>query len=72
MWVLVNIGCIECGVSSNVVGVYADKDAAERDADILRDRLDWREGGQNGYVVFPLPEPGVIDAEYRKALAEVR
>jgi hypothetical protein len=27
-WIVVNIGCIECGVSSNIVGVFTDKERA--------------------------------------------
>ena len=41
-WIVVNIGCIECGVSSNIVGVFTSKDAA---ADV-RERLP---GGGAGY-----------------------
>jgi hypothetical protein len=29
-WLVFNIGCIECGVSSNVVGIYDTQDEAER------------------------------------------
>lgn len=28
-WIVVNIGCIECGVSSDIVGVYATQAEAE-------------------------------------------
>ena len=68
MYVLVNIGCIECGVSSNIVGVFADEKEAEAVAEILQDKMDWREGGDNSYEVFPLPDPGLINEEYREAL----
>lgn len=29
MWLVMNIGCIECDVSSKVVGVFADKARAQ-------------------------------------------
>lgn len=38
-YVVVNIGCIECGVSSAVVGVYASEAEAERVADVLGEDL---------------------------------
>lgn len=63
-YLLFNIGCIECGVSSNVVGVYESKEDAERFAETLRDTHGWREGGQNQFEVFELPKVGEIDPEY--------
>jgi hypothetical protein len=56
-WLVFNIGCIECGVSSNVVGVYATEAEAERVADICNKELSWRDGGQNSYEVFDLYAP---------------
>lgn len=67
-YIVVNIGCIECGVSSAVVGVYADKAEAERVAEVLGDKMGWRQQGQNAYEVFPLPDLGVVADEYREAL----
>jgi uncharacterized protein (UPF0212 family) len=29
MWIVMNTGCLECGVSSKVVGVFADKALAD-------------------------------------------
>lgn len=65
-WLVFNIGCIECGVSSNVVGVYATKEEAERIAKRLDDKLGWRQSGQNSYEVFDLTEPQ--DPEYTNAI----
>lgn len=74
-WVVVNIGCIECGVSSAIVGVFD----AEEDARAVCDRLGsveamtWREGGQNAYEAFPLPEKRNEAAEdYLDALAGLK
>lgn len=53
-WLVFNIGCIECGVSSNIVGTYATEEEALRVAKLLNDKLDWREGGQNFFEVFDL------------------
>jgi hypothetical protein len=59
-----NIGCIECGVSSGLVGVYASFDEAQKVAERLRKTHEWREGGQNDYRVFQLSDVGVTASEY--------
>jgi hypothetical protein len=64
-WIVVNIGCIECGVSSNIVGVFDDKDTADRIADELVERMGWRKDGQNDYEVFPMPPLNEVAEEYR-------
>lgn len=66
-WLVFNIGCIECGVSSNVVGVYRTEAEADKVAETLNEALDWRGGGQNSYEVFDLSAPQ--DDEYRAAIA---
>ena len=68
MWIIVNIGCIECGVSSNIVGVFTDEAKANDLAERLDDCLGWRQGGQNSYEVFPVPAVDVIADEYAAAL----
>lgn len=64
MWLVMNIGCIECGVSSAVVGVFADKAKADEIAAECDKKYDWREGGQNAFEVFELPEAEQIAPEY--------
>lgn len=63
-----NIGCIECGVSSNVVGVYQTQEEAARIAEVCDAALNWREGGQNSFEVFDLSAPQAD--EYRTAIAK--
>jgi hypothetical protein len=66
-YMVFNIGCIECGVSSNVVGLFTDKAKADALAHTLPDTHGWREGGQNSFRVFELPEQdNVITEEYTK------
>ena len=65
-WLVFNVGCIECGVSSNVVGVYATKEEADNIAAICNAKLDWREDGQNSFEVFDLTAPQ--DREYTAAI----
>ncbi len=64
-WIVVNIGCIECGVSSNIVGVFTDKEEAERIADECAEKFDWREGGQNAFEVFEMPKVNTVCLEYQ-------
>ena len=63
-YIVVNIGCIECGVSSNIVGVFDDDIKANEIAAKLNDTHAWREGGQNSFEVFAMPELNVINEEY--------
>ncbi len=56
-WMVFNIGCIECGVSSDVVGLFATEKEANKVADACREIFDWREGGQNGFEVYDLSAP---------------
>ncbi len=66
-WIVVNIGCIECGVSSDIVGIYATEADAEKVAEACRAKLGWREGGQNAFDVFDLSAPQA--EEYAAAIA---
>ena len=65
-----NIGCIECGVSSGVVAIYGDESVANGLAHKLNGVAGWREGGQNSYEVFELPDMDVIAEEYKEYLEE--
>ena len=65
-YVVVNIGCIECGVSSDIVGVFANKEKAYAIASACDDKYNWREGGQNAFEVFELPEPEIINPDYNE------
>lgn len=64
MYLVINIGCIECGVSSQVVGLFETAEQANAIAEKCEEKYDWREGGQNSFEVFPLPKAGVINSEY--------
>ena len=65
-YAVVNIGCIECGVSTNVVGTYQTNEEADAVASALDAKLSWREGGQNAFEVFDLEAPMAV--EYREVL----
>ena len=63
-YLVMNIGCIECSVSSKIVGLFADKARADAVAEACNEKHSWREHGQNNFEVFALPEPERVDAEY--------
>jgi hypothetical protein len=65
-YLVFNIGCIECGVSSNVVGLYATQEEADAVAAKCDSKLGWREGGQNHFEVFDLSASQA--EEYMEAL----
>ncbi len=61
LYIVVNIGCIECGVSSDIVGVFNDIIKAREIAKNLGRTHNWREGGQNSFHVFKMPETNIIN-----------
>ena len=65
-YMVFNVGCIECGVDSDVVGLYETKDEANSVAAVCRDKLHWRQGGQNCFEVFDLEKEQA--KEYKEAL----
>lgn len=69
-WLVFNVGCIECGVSSDLVGRYATQEEADSIAAICEKELSWREGGQNSFEVFDLRKPQAT--EYFDAIAKAR
>ena len=56
-WILMRIGCIECGCPSEVVGLYTNEQLANSEAKRLKgdEKFTWMDGGQNYYEVFLLP-----------------
>lgn len=70
-WIVVNIGCIECGVSSDIVGVFDNEEKAKEIASMCDKKYDWREGGQNNFEVFEMPKLNVINKEYSEIIEDV-
>lgn len=58
IYVVIDIGCHECGVDSEVVAAYKTRRAAEKAAE-RRDAENggWREGGRTIATVFEVPLP---------------
>lgn len=69
MWLVMNIGCLECYVPSEVVGVFADKEKAQAIADVCEKIFELRGNGHNSFEVFELPEPEIVADEYKIHLA---
>jgi len=69
-WMVFNVGCIECGVSSAVVGFYRTQEEANQVAQACEDELHWREGGQNSFEVFNLVTPQA--QEYKDVIDKLK
>jgi hypothetical protein len=68
MFIVIDIGCIECGEDTNLAGVFD----SEGEADIVADKLDnlpWR-GGEHSYEVFEVSDDRGLDERYQKMLDE--
>ena len=63
-YIVVNIGCIECGVSTNIVGVFDDKKKAESIVAQCDKKYNWRESGENAFEIFEMPELNIVNTEY--------
>ena len=63
-WLVLHIGCIECGCPSGIVGLFANYDQADRIANDCNDKHSWLNGGQNSFEVVELPEEGIIHNDY--------
>lgn len=67
LYVVIDVGCHECGVSSEVIGAYWDQSAAT--AARLKRRAEtgqWRDGGQSIPEVFEVEVPAVTGEEWRE------
>lgn len=60
MWIVMDIGCLECNVPTSVVGVFTNEERAKKTARIL----DRKSGSDQSFKVFPMPAIDVIGAEY--------
>mgnify|MGYP001222953985 CR=1 FL=1 len=69
-FILVNIGCLECGVSSNIVGVFTNEERAKEELSRCAAEFHWREGGQNAFEIFPMPVLDEVHPEYARKVKE--
>lgn len=66
-WLVFNVGCLECGVPSNVVGTYDTENEAREIAEHLDFAIGWRREGHNVFMVFDLL--AAQSQEYTDAIA---
>lgn len=50
-YIVIEIGCIECGVSTKIKGLYDTEEKAKKVADKCKT---WREGGKSNAKVFKI------------------
>ena len=60
-YVAVDIGCIECGENSHVLGIFTDKKKAEKVCDMHEERQRKKWIGQHNFEVYEIKE---INKEY--------
>lgn len=70
-YVVVEIGCLECGSDSSIVGVFDDKETANKVAEKCEEMYRWRTGGDNCFEVFELPATNKINEAFKKAYYSV-
>lgn len=51
---VMEIGCIECGLSSCVVGLFEDRAQAEKEVAVCEKDFHWRFGGENHFSIFAI------------------
>ena len=63
IYVVIDIGCHECGVGSEAVGAYATEAEALEAVEACDKRTGcWRDGGQTGAYLFEVEAPAVLEA----------
>lgn len=67
-YLLFDVGCIECGEGSDIVGVFTAKEVAEDYAKKLNKDHSFT-GGQHSYEIFELPDDNVMNKDYKQMLA---
>ena len=69
LWIVVDIGCIECGEGTSIVGLFSDRDTARTVADNCNgdSQFTWR-GGQHAFEVFQLTSVNAVNPDYQEAL----
>jgi len=71
-YIVVDIGCLECGVSSDIVGVFDDKEKANKIVTEFNKIFGWREGGQHEFEVFRMPKLNVVNAKYLDVVTNIK
>lgn len=67
LYALVDIGCLECGASSDLIGVFDSKEKAEAFAAHLNEYYGFI-GAQHSYEVFSVSPTNEINPSYLEKL----
>lgn len=70
-WLAFDIGCIECGEPSAVIGVYATREAAEAACAVASEEQERNWVGQHSMEVFDLSRWGVEPSRQSISATEV-
>jgi len=70
-YIVVDIGCLECGVPSDIVGVFDDKEKANKIVTEFNKIFGKYEGGHHEFEVFEMPKLNVVNAKYSDVVANV-
>lgn len=54
LFVVMEIGCLECNVPSSLIGIYQHANEAMRACKDCETRMSWRYGGDNSFEVFKI------------------
>jgi len=71
-WIVVEIGCIECGCDSALVAVCDSEAEAEALAAQMRKQYHWHQGGQNSFEAWRCPDGPWRSPDYPDRAEEVR
>lgn len=54
-YIVIDIGCIECGISSKAIGSYKTQEEADKACENVTEQTgNWRDGGQSSPEVFEI------------------
>lgn len=54
LYVVMEIGCLECGVPSSLIGIFQNASDAIRVRNECKVTMNWRYGGDNAFKIFKL------------------
>ena len=65
MFLVIDIGCIECGEPTNIVGVFKDESTAKT----IRERcIRICDTAGHYFDIFPIPEPEKLNKKYSEII----
>lgn len=71
LFLVMEIGCLECGSPDSVIGVFKTKEAAELAVKAVESKMYWRGGGHCVFEIFELPMQTGLTKDTLKLLATI-